>query len=216
MRCRRTQVLCSVLFASPAAQRATCHDQKEPRETHCNAVACDTTAEWVRSHVSKAVEEGRQSEASAAYFASIMEDQPEFRLYVKEAERLIGNQDPRSFTRYQKMYYGERLSRFMSGVASERLMRAHAENEGVRRHTQDGSSTGENYWFEAGQTLASPSVPNFIKNEVLREMREERKANSPAFEEPPAMADMAAKEEGFADHLRQQRQKLISPEDYLS
>ncbi|SCU69549.1 uncharacterized protein TEOVI_000111500 [Trypanosoma equiperdum] len=181
-----------------------------------DAVERDTSSEWMQTHISRAVEEGRHTKEAAAYFESIMNDKPEFRLFMREAQRLIGDQDPRGLTRYQQTHYSEKLSRYMSGVASERLMRAHTEDENTRRHTHDGSPTGENYWFEAGQILASPTVPSFVKDEVLREMRGGRKEDSPAFEEPKAVAEMEADDEGFAEHLRRQRKRLLSPDDHLN
>ncbi|RNF26469.1 uncharacterized protein Tco025E_01191 [Trypanosoma conorhini] len=177
------------------------------------AIEVDTTEEWLRGHVAQAVREGRQTKESAEYFESIMNDQAEFRQYVQEARRLMNNQDPRTLTKYQQRHFAERLSQHMSGVASERLMRAHAEESNARRHTQTGAPTGENYWFEAGNTLASPSVPGFVKDEVLREMREDRKQASAAFEESNEVQAMADKDEAFAQHLRRQRQRLLRSDD---
>ncbi|ESL06423.1 hypothetical protein TRSC58_05904 [Trypanosoma rangeli SC58] len=179
------------------------------------AIEVDTTEEWLRGHVARAVNEGRQTKESADYFESIMNDQAEFRQYVQEARRLMNNQDPCTLTKYQQEHLADRLSQHMSGVASERLMQAHAEETNARRHTQTGASTGENYWFEAGNTLASPSVPGFVKDEVLREMREDRKQTSFAFEESKEVQAMADKDEAFAQHLRRQRQRLLRSDDNL-
>ncbi|KEG08482.1 hypothetical protein DQ04_07081010 [Trypanosoma grayi] len=212
MRCRCTVVPSIMLPKRCVSQRPPPRDAGADTD---GTLVLDTTEEWIKGHVDRAVREGRQTGESAAYFESIMDDQQEFRQYVQEARRLLGDQDPRALTKYQQGHYAERLSRHMSGVAAERLMRAHTEDTNARRHTRDGTPTGENYWFEAGNTLASPSVPDFVKDEVLREMREGRKKTSPAFEEPGEVEDLAAADKEFAEHLRQQRQRLLCSDDVL-
>ncbi|RNF17042.1 hypothetical protein TcG_05881 [Trypanosoma cruzi] len=201
------------LVASPHRWKTQRSPRGEETMGESGAIEPDTSEAWVRNYVVRAVREGRQTKESAEYFESIMNDQVEFRQYIQEARRLLNNQDPRTLTKYQQGHFAERLSRQMSGVAAERLMRAHAEESNARRHTQDGTPTGENYWFEAGNTLASPSVPGFVKDVVMREMREDRKKKSAAFEESEELQAMADKDEAFAEHLRLQRQHLFRSND---
>ncbi|KAG8343230.1 hypothetical protein ERJ75_000942000 [Trypanosoma vivax] len=200
---------------NPDALNGRKEDHTEASTT-ANAIEIDSAEEWMRKHINTAVQEGRETLEAAAYFESIMNDKPEFRLCIQEARRLLGAQDPRHLTRYQQTHYSERLSRFMTNVAAERMLRAHAEEQRTQRHTQDGTPTGENYWFEAGQTLASPSVPGFVKDKVFQQMREERGENSPAFEDPKEMSELASKDRAFAEHMRNQRRRLLSTDDYLA
>ncbi|RNF09861.1 hypothetical protein TraAM80_01886 [Trypanosoma rangeli] len=144
-----------------------------------------------------------------------MNDKAEFCQYVQEVRRLMNNQAPRTLTNYQEGHLAEHLSQHMSGIALKQLMREHAEETNARHHTQTGASTGENDWFEAANTLASPSVPGFVKDEVLREMREDRKQTSAAFEESKEVQAMAEKGETLAQHLRRQRQRLLRSDDNL-
>ncbi|EKF31304.1 hypothetical protein MOQ_004865 [Trypanosoma cruzi marinkellei] len=202
--------------ASPHRWKTQRSPRGEETTGEGGAIELDTSEDWVRTLVARAVHEGRQTKESAEYFESIMNDKVEFRQYIQEARRLLNNQDPRTLTKYQQGHFAERLSKHMSGIAAERLMRAHAEETSARRHTQDGTPTGENYWFEAGNTLSSPSVPGFVKDEVIREMREERKKTSAAFEESEELQAMADKDEAFAEHLRRQRQRLLRSDDDMN
>ncbi|KPI83725.1 hypothetical protein ABL78_7228 [Leptomonas seymouri] len=170
----------------------------------------DDTEEWALSQVQRSVESGRQTKEAADYFRSIMHEQPEFHQCLKEARRLIGGQDPERLTRYQQGQFADRLCTYMSGIASEKLRRIQAEEQSAKRYTQDGTPTGENYWFEAGNTLSSPAVPGFVKDEILCEMQQHRSAKSPAFERPPGEEE----EDAHAVHLRRQRSKLFSDADF--
>ncbi|KPA78467.1 putative mitochondrial hypothetical protein [Leptomonas pyrrhocoris] len=174
----------------------------------------DDTDEWILSQVRRSVESGRQSKEAADYFRSILHAQPEFHQSLREARRLMGGQEPEQLTRYQQGQFADRLCNYMSGIASEKLRRASAEEQSTRRYTQDGTPTGENYWFEAGNTLGSPAVPGFVKDEVLHDMQQERAAASPAFLRPPEETQMAEEDDGYAAHLRRQRDKLLRDADF--
>lgn len=166
------------------------------------------------AQVQRSVASGRQTQTAADYFSSILHDQPEFHDCLQEARRLMGGQEPERLTRYQQGQFADRLCTYVSGIASEKLRRAHAEETTTKRYTQDGTPTGENYWFEAGNTLSSPSVPAFVKDEILQDMQKERSAKSPAFEHPPEEAEMAGVDDGYAAHLRRQRSKLLHDADF--
>lgn len=169
---------------------------------------------WIRTHVDRAVSSGRETPEAAAYFCSILRDQKDFSKCLAESRRLIGDQNPERMTRYQQGQFADRLNTFMSGIASESLRRAHAEEQSTKQHTKDGTPTGEQFWFEAGSTLASPGVPTYLKDEILRDMQRERSPDSPAFEEPKKGEFLAADDEGYAAHLRQQRRRLLHDADF--
>ncbi|KAH9589331.1 hypothetical protein LSM04_006699 [Trypanosoma melophagium] len=170
---------------------------------------------WLRGHVERAVAEGRQPQAVAAYFEGLLDDRPELRAYVRDARQQLGGTDPRTLTAYQQRTAADQIARHLSSDAAARLLRAHNEDTRARQHAHDGTPTGEAYWLEAGGTLASPAVPRRIKDEVLRDMQADRKVTSPAFDEPPETAALAAGDTDFAQHLREQRRRLLRPDDWL-
>ncbi|GET87733.1 hypothetical protein, conserved [Leishmania tarentolae] len=173
----------------------------------------DDTDAWIVSFLQRSVNGGHQSQEAADYFRSIMHDESDFRLCLLEARRLMGGQDPEKLTRYQQSQFADRLSTYMSGIASDKLRRAHAEEQSTKRYTQDGTPTGENYWFEAGNTLSSPAVPGFVKDEILNDMQHERSAKSPAFMQPAEEEQLTAHDDDYAAHLRRQRRKLLRDTD---
>ncbi|KAK7196350.1 hypothetical protein NESM_000571400 [Novymonas esmeraldas] len=179
-----------------------------------DALQRDDTDEWIHTHLQRSVDSGRQSQAAADYFRGMMHDESDFRQCLVEARRLMGGQEPDQLTHYQQGQFADRLSTYMSGIASEKLRRAHAEEQSTRRYTQDGTPTGENYWFEAGNVLSSPGVPAYVKDEILDEMRQERTSASPAYVKPAEEAQLAAEDEDYAAHLRQQRHKLLGGVDF--
>ncbi|CBZ25533.1 conserved hypothetical protein [Leishmania mexicana MHOM/GT/2001/U1103] len=143
-----------------------------------------------------------------------MHDESDFRQCLLEARRLMGGQEPEKLTRYQKSQFADRLGNYMSGIASEKLRRAHAEEQSTKLYMQDGTPTGENYWFEAGNTLSSPSVPGFVKDEILKDMQHERSAKSPAFVQPAEEEQLTAKDDDYAAHVRRQRHRLLRDADF--
>lgn len=193
---------------------ATSSSSTASPSTASKAVQLDDTEDWISAQVRRSVDSGRQTQEAADYFKSILHDQQEFRQCLQESRRLTGGQDPERLTRYQQGQFADRLCNYMSGIASEKLRRAHAEEQSTKRYTQDGTPTGENYWFEAGNTLSSPAVPGFVKDEILQEMQHERSAKSPAFERPPEEEQMADEDENYASHLRRQRHKLLRDADF--
>ncbi|KAG5503601.1 hypothetical protein JIQ42_05823 [Leishmania sp. Namibia] len=191
-----------------------------PRSSYTSAKApvtslqLDDTDEWIMSFVQRSVDSGRQSQEAADYFRSIMHDESDFRQCLLEARRLIGDHDPEKLTRYQQGQFADRLSTYMSGIASEKLRRAHAEEQSTKRYTQDGTPTGENYWFEAGNALSSPAVPGYVKDEILKDMQHERSAKSAAYLQPAEEEQLAAEDDDYAAHLRRQRHKLLRDADF--
>jgi hypothetical protein len=202
--------------SSPSAAHAGTHDGPVSASFSSSStqLQVDDTEGWVLAQMQRSVDRGQQTKEAADYFRSILHDQSEFRQCLQEARRLMGGQDPERLTRYQQGQFADRLCNYMSGIASNKLRQAHAEEQSTKRHTQDGSPTGENYWFEAGNTLSSPAVPGFVKDEILNEMQAERSANSPAFQRAPEEQQLAAEDEGYAAHLRRQRSKLLSDTDF--
>ncbi|ORC92613.1 uncharacterized protein TM35_000033660 [Trypanosoma theileri] len=203
------------LFVGP--RRSSHHQQQSPPPLHPPAIRGEEeeARAWLQEHVDRAVAEGRQPQAVAAYFDGLLDDRPELRAYVRDARQQLGGTDPRALTAHQQRTAADRLARRMSSDAAARLLRAHNEDTHARQHAHDGTPTGEAYWVEAGGTLASPAVPRRVKDEVLRDMQADRQATSPAFDEPPETATLAAKDANFAQHLREQRRRLLRPDDWL-
>lgn len=169
---------------------------------------------WIGGFVDRAVADGRQSPEAAAYFRDILNDKPEFADCLREARRLTGGQDPAKFTPYQQGIFADRLGQYMSGVAAQKLMEVQQEEQQGKNFSKDGTPTGEQYWYEAGTTLASPAVPNYVKDEIFHDMQKDRRRDSPAFEVPAEAHRLAEKDDGFAAHLRQQRQSLFRGADF--
>ncbi|CAG9572408.1 conserved hypothetical protein [Leishmania major strain Friedlin] len=142
-----------------------------------------------------------------------MHDESDFRQCLLEARRLMGGQEPEKLTRYQQGQFADRLGNYMSGIASDKLRRAHAEEQSTKRYMQDGTPTGENYWFEASNTLSSPAVPGFVKDDILKDMQRERTAKSPAFVQPAEEEQLTANDDDYAAHVRRQRHKLLRDTD---
>jgi len=184
----------SPVNTSPVASLREDSTHKQPRE--------DDAYAWVQDRIDCRVAAGRQSPEAAAYFKSILKDLPEFDQCLKEAQRLTQGQDPERFTLYQQRQYTERLSTFMGEVASKRLREAHTEEQHTNQFMQEGKPTGEAYWLEAGAILSAPDVPNYLKDEMLGEMRNGRRSGSPAFDEPPEVQQMASEDEEYAAYVR--------------
>ncbi|EPY38298.1 hypothetical protein AGDE_05631 [Angomonas deanei] len=161
----------------------------------------------------RAVREGKTSPKAMEYFKSIADGHSDFTDVLKETQTMVDGQDPQSFTNYQYKLYSQRISQKMAKVSSERLLRTHSEETTTKQHVQDGTPTGENYWYEAGKSLSSPGVPPFIKDEVIEEMRQSRKADSPAFDVPPEQKKLVEEDPGYAEHLRNGKKHLFSGTD---
>lgn len=188
--------------ASPVASLREGSTHERPREGDAHA--------WVQDRIDCSVAAGRQSPEAAAYFKSILKELPEFDQCLQEAQRLTQGQDPERFTLYQQRQYMERLSTFMGEVASKRLREAHTEEQHTNQFMQEGKPTGEAYWLEAGAILSAPDVPNYLKDEMLGEMRNGRRTGSPAFDEPPEVQKMASEDEEYAAHVRRYK-KQVNP-----
>ncbi|SYZ64653.1 hypothetical_protein (plasmid) [Leishmania braziliensis MHOM/BR/75/M2904] len=193
--------------ASPSS--SSCSSKGAPTDR----LQSDDTEGWILSFVKRSVESGRQSQEAAEYFRGILHDESDFRQCLLEARRLMGGQDPEQLTRYQQGQLAERLGNYVSGLASDKLRCMHAEEQSTKRYTQDGTPTGENYWFEAGNTLSSPAVPEFIKDEILKDMQQDRSVKSPAFVQPAEEEKLATEDDDYASHLRRQRHKLLRGSD---
>ncbi|KAG5507560.1 hypothetical protein JKF63_06509 [Porcisia hertigi] len=196
-----------------AACESPCSSSTSSKAAATDSLQPDDTDKWISSFVQRSVDSGRQSQDAADYFHSIMKDESDFRQCLLEARRLMGGQDPEKLTRYQQGQFADRLNNYMSGIASDKLRRAHAEEQSTKRYTQDGTPTGENYWFEAGNMLSSPAVPGYVKDEILLDMQHERSSTSPAFVQPAEEERLAAEDHDYAAHLRRQRRRLLCDAD---
>lgn len=170
---------------------------------------------WAKRITATAVEQERQSPASAAYFEKLVDDLPELSGCLEEAHRLMNGNEPHALTRFQQSQVVERLSAHTSGVASERLMQTRREESSARRFTQDGTPTGENYWMEAGNLLASPAVPGYVKDELLKDLQGSRSEQSPAFVEPSPKQFPVSADPDYAEHVRRQKRRLLDGSDIL-
>eukprot|EP00796_Vickermania_ingenoplastis_P012522 gene12523-8577_t len=170
---------------------------------------------WAKRQVKSGVSQQRCSEKAAKYFEEMLQEMPELHGCADEAKRLMGGNEPHSLTRYQQSQFLERFTLHTSAVASERLMATRREESSTQRFTQDGTPTGENYWMEAGNLLASPTIPSLVKDELLKDLQQERTAASPAFKEPEPDQFAPLQDENYAEHLRRQKRRLLEGSDTL-
>lgn len=133
------------------------------------------------------VESGRLSRDAMAYFASILDAQPELTSARNEAFQKIGSQDTQRMTRHQQQMLSEHLLKKGCAAAAARLQRAHAEEHEQQSYIKEGKPTSESYWFE-DTGLISADVPNFLKDEILDDMQKQRRRDSPAFLRPEDVA----------------------------
>lgn len=171
----------------------------------------ESTDAWVKRQMDASVMSKYQTAASAQYFADMLKEVPDLSKCVKEAQRLMGGNEPEALTRFQQSRYADQLSAFSSRIASEQMMATRREESAAKRFTQDGTPTGEAYWMEAGNILASPSVPSVVKDGVLKDLQKDRNKSSPAFAQPP---DTPGGED-YAEHLRRQKRRLLDGSDTL-
>lgn len=176
----------------------------------------ESVAEWLKRRANSSVAQKKQSVTSAEYLQKMVEEFPDLRPCVQEARRLLAGNDPEQLTRFQQAQFTDRLAMYTSGLASKRLMQTQREESSAKKFTQDGTPTGENYWMEAGNILASPSVPGYLKDEVLEDLQKEREDTSPAFTKPTKEQFFPSDEVQYADHLRKQKRRLFDGVDIKS
>lgn len=173
----------------------------------------ESDADWLKKRASSSVAQKKQSVASAEYLQKMIEEFPDLRPCVQEARRLLAGNDPEQLTRFQQAQFTDRLAMYTSGLASKRLMQTQREQSSAKKFTQDGTPTGENYWMEAGNILSSPSVPGYLKDELLEDLQKEREDTSPAFIKPTKEEFNPCDEVQYADHLRKQKKRLFDGVD---
>lgn len=206
-RCQRwLAILASSGATSASGDKANRSDSREPKRGDDD----DSITAWIKEFSSRAVTAGRQSPEAAAYFQDILLEKPEFADCLREAKRLTGGQNPTEFTPYQRGLFVDRLGQYMSGVAAQKMLQVQQEQQQGQTFAKDGTPTGEQYWYEAGSTLSSPAIPGYVKDDIFHEMQQARRPDSPAFDEPVEVHKMAEEDEGFAEHLRRQKQRLLS------
>ncbi|CCW61213.1 unnamed protein product [Phytomonas sp. EM1] len=170
----------------------------------------DDTRAWFARQAEQSVVRGQNSKEAAAYFHDMLDDQPELVQFLKEARLLLRDQDPAGLTPYQRGLFLDRFGQYAAVKVSQRLQRARREEEAGKRFTQEGRPTGDQYWLESGNTLSLLEVPNYVKDEILKDMCKDRPEDSPAYEEPQEIEKMAAQNNEFAEHMRKQRLKRLS------
>lgn len=143
------------------------------------------------------------------YLQKMVKEFPELLPCVEEARKLLNGNEPEQLTRFQQAQFTDRLAMYTSGVASKRLMQTRREESAAKKFTQDGTPTGENYWMEAGNILASPSVPGFVKDDLLEDLQTGRDPSSPAFMTPTKAQFLPSDEAEYAEHLRRQKRRLF-------
>ena len=146
------------------------------------SIVKDDTDEWLNRHVERSVQAGRLTDTAASYFAELRAAKPEFRRFTKEARELIGDQAPDKMTRYQQTRLSEKLGSSISSYASDQLQRSFKEDNEMKAFQKDGTPTGQNYWMEAGSVLLDPSLPTWLRDEIVAEMKKDRPEQSPANE----------------------------------
>lgn len=216
---RASLVVRSVIPFSYFSMRALTNNVQESRERvpsqqNHNEHSNKPSLEWAHRQIDAAAARDGSIQG-ADYFKKLIDDLPELKKCVTEAHTLIGDNNPDQLTRFQQSQFADRLSTFTSGIASERLMKTRQEEESTKKYTQSGTPTGENYWMEAGNILASPSVPGLVKDQLLSDMQKERREDSPAFMEPKKEENLSKEEISYAEHVRQQKRRLLDGFDAL-
>ena len=123
-----------------------------------------------------AVKSGRATPAAAAYLESMvsrMGDKTD--PVIERARELVGDQDPATLTQHQKQVYIAALSNQMGNIVAENTREMFSEQKGMKEFAQDGTPTGENYWFEAGGALTSHDLPRDMKDDLFAEMKRDRR-----------------------------------------
>lgn len=169
----------------------------------------ESNLDWLKRQAILSVAQKKQSKASAEYLQKMVKDFPELLPCVQEARRLLNGNKPDQLTRFQQAQFTDRIAMYTSGVASKRLMQTRHEESAAKKFTQDGTPTGENYWMEAGNILASPSVPGYLKDDLLEDLQTEREASSPAYWKPTREQFSPSDEAQYAEHLRRQKRRLF-------
>ncbi|CUG88477.1 Hypothetical protein, putative [Bodo saltans] len=144
--------------------------------------------QWMREQLEKAVASGKMTNKAYAYFAESLATNKSTQRLADETFKAVAGQDVKSMTRFQQSMIVDRVTLVGSLETSKALQEMYSESEGIKKYTEDGTPTGENYWFEE-RTLLDHDVPPQLKDEVLGEMRKDRRPSSPAFGD----ADEAAK-----------------------
>ncbi len=146
-------------------------------------VSADDAEDWLNRQVNRRVEEGKITNEAAAYFAELRQKKPELGRFTRQARNLIAVDDPERLTRYQQQQISEKLRDSVSHFVAENLQKKFKEENEMKLYQQEGVPTGQNYWMEAGDVLLDPSVPAWIRDEILAEMQQGRPSDSPAFQE---------------------------------
>lgn len=172
--------LSSAASASASVGGVGCgvHSQDGPP----SALAVDDLDVWLESCASRGRAAGKSVNHMTDTVRDVVQLRPEFRDVLQQARNLLHGNDPTQLTRYQQKDITERLLLYSSSMVSRQMSRAHTEESAMQRHSQDGSSTGENYWLEAGYTLSSSDVPRYVKDDIISNMQKDRGPNSPAFQ----------------------------------
>jgi hypothetical protein len=198
------RVGCALVAAGACCGRFNGTGPSSPSPPSQSALVSDDTDAWLDRQVARRVEEGRVTNASAAYFAELREMRPELRRFTRQAKELMKSEDPEKLTRYQQQRITETLGEAMSRNIAENLQKKFKEENEMKLYQQEGVPTGHNYWLEAGDVLMDPSIPPWVRDEILAEMQAKRQPDSPAFQEatPLSEAEMEAREREEAEAAR--------------
>lgn len=199
--------LCSAL-----GSYARCCSQNKTTEVHSESGSDVTPApdadSWFIRHLDAALNSGKITKESYDYFCQNRRATPEVISTIEESFRVVGDADPKRYTQYQRREVSERISYFGARTMSSSCQELMKEQNETQNFLKDGTPTGEHYWLE-DRGLADPSVPNYIKDDVLADMRKSRRRESSAFVQPEPGKDFKPEEE--PESLKQERRIRFRP-----
>jgi hypothetical protein len=127
----------------------------------------------------RAVEAGRITPEARAYYLRLQASLGQsVNPVLEQAREIVGDQDPRHFTQYQQRIVVQQLAHTANQIFSKDTKAMFNEQKGMKDFAENGTPTGENYWFEAGGTLTSPDLPREMKDDLFEEMKKDRPADS--------------------------------------
>lgn len=129
----------------------------------------------------RAVDAGRITPEARAYYLRLQSTLGATANPLLEHMRTsLGDQDPRHMTQYQQRILTTQMAHVANAVFAKDTKAMFNEQKGMKDFAENGTPTGENYWFEAGGTLTSPDLPREMKDDLFAEMKKDRPSDSDA------------------------------------
>lgn len=135
--------------------------------------------EWMMRMLEKRLAEGKITKAAFNYNVELLSESSIGQSMCKSLFDGVGDQDVEKMTRFQKQMIFERASFAGAHSTAQAIQQVFNEEQGIKKFSNDGTPTGESYWFE-DSSLLSNDIPAFVKDEVYEDMKKNRREDSPA------------------------------------